>query len=501
MTVTDPGLTGRITAPPSELLHEQVLAPQFAAEVSYLLEHYLHIEKVLLVEYLRMGLLTRAEAERIGRLLHGLSADALTADPAANMSDIAFAIERHVTAGMAELPAAWHVDRSRNDLQACAQLLAGRDMVHAVAAALIEFGTQAHRLASTTSTLPMPGYTHLQAAQVISPGFYLAAVSGQAVRTLDRLAAVYQAADSSPLGSGAMSGQDLAWDRDRMAALLGCGQVQPHALTGVANRGWALEAAAELSTLGITLSRFATDLMAWGSSAYGFIDLPDELCGISSAMPQKKNFPVLERIRGRTAHLTAFYLDLALGQRNTPFSNMVEVSKEAGTHLRTLFGTAGSVLDLFGTVLANLRFLPDRMREACEREYLGGFALANALTLHCGVPWRSAQVIAGEYIVAALDRGLPPSTPDSSLLASVAAGHGQPGDLPADVLREAFDVDHSLTAKRTKGSANPDAVHALLVEQATALAAHRDAWQERADARRNGRIETDELLGLGGPRS
>ncbi|MEK8104314.1 lyase family protein [Micromonospora sp. M12] len=173
----------------------------------------------------------------------------------------------------------------------------------------------------------MPGYTHFQAAQVSTPGFYLAAVSEEVLHTLRRLLSTYDGIDACPLGSGAMTGQELAWDRDRLARSLGFRRVQPIALTSVASRRWVLEVTGDLGVLGVTLSRFGTDLLTWGSGEYGFIDLPDELSGISSAMPQKKNFPVLERIRGRTAHLTAYHLDAVLGQRNTPYTNLVEVSR------------------------------------------------------------------------------------------------------------------------------------------------------------------------------
>src|SRR5205807_114169 len=97
VTTADEQLTGRISAPPSVLLHDQVLAPQFAVEVRHLLRFYLHIEKVLLLEYQRMALMTTDEVQRTARLLHEVTADELAADPVANMSDIAFAIERHVT--------------------------------------------------------------------------------------------------------------------------------------------------------------------------------------------------------------------------------------------------------------------------------------------------------------------------------------------------------------------------------------------------------------------
>lgn len=461
MTGSGP-ISGRIDPTPSEVYHSEVLAGQFAYEAAHLLGHYVGIEKALLAEYRRLGLVDVRQCAAIAARLDQISADTLRADPRGNVSDIAFAIERHVTEGLAEPVPAWHVDRSRNDLQACAQQMYAREQVLDLVGALLTFGRTAAELAGRTASLPMPGYTHLQAAQVITPGFWLAALSGEALRALHRLRVSYAEVDACPLGAGAMAGQELDWDRDRLARLLGFQRSQPHALTAVASRGWALSLAADLSGLGVTLSRFCTDLMAWGSSEYGFLDLPDALSGISSAMPQKKNFPILERIRGRTAHLTTFYMDLALGQRNTPYANMVEVSKEAGAHLRTLFETTRSALALFTTVLRHVRFDADAMRAACERDYLGGFTLANLLTLHDGVPWRTAQVIAGRYVVAASSQGLPPDKPDGALLAALAAEQGYQVRRPVDLLTRAFGVDSALTAKRSAGSTNPAAVADLL---------------------------------------
>jgi argininosuccinate lyase len=463
------GLSGRIDAAPSEVWHDEVLAPQFEYELRHLLPHYLAIEKVLLLEYRRLALLDGAQCAAIAARLHEITPESITADPLANTSDIAFAIERHVTGGPVEPPPAWHADRSRNDLQATAQLMFVREQVLSLVEALLVLDGTAARLAVDTAELPMPGYTHLQAAQIITPGFWLAALCAEVQRTLHRLVLSYQELDAAPLGAGAMAGQELPWDRQRMAALLGFGAPQPHALVAVASRGAALSVAADLSGLGVALSRFCTDLMTWGSSEYRFIDLPDALSGISSAMPQKKNFPILERIRGRTAHLCSLHLDMAIGQRNTPYTNMVEVSKEAGAHLFGLFETARSLLRLFTTVLDELRFDAEAMRAACEREYLGGFTLANLLTLRAGVPWRQAQVIAGRYVVAAIERDLPPAKPDGALLVSIAAEAGyQVGDgeaLGAVLLAEAFSVPGALQAKRSAGSTNPRAVIELLDAQ------------------------------------
>jgi argininosuccinate lyase len=327
----------------------------------------------------------------------------------------------------------------------------------------------------------MPGYTHHQAAQIITPGYYLAAVSDQVLHTARRMLATHDGIDACPLGAGALAGQQLEWDREQMASALGFRRPQPLALTAVASRGWVLEVTAELSVFGAVMSRFCTDLLTWGSSQYGFLDLPDELSGISSAMPQKKNFPVLERIRGRTAHLAAFHLDVLLGQRNTPFTNLVEVSKEAGTHLFAAFETGRSVLRLATAVLATATFNAERMDEICRHEFFGGFSLANVLTLDEGVPWRRAQVIAGAYVLAALRSGREPSDVDGDLLVRIAREHGADVSDPVGALREAFDVDRSLDQLVSSGSARPDAVRAVLADQQGEYERLRAEWAERAN--------------------
>lgn len=498
-------ITGRIQEAPSLMWHEEVLAPQFAYEVEHLLPHYVAIEQVLLLEYLRMGLVDADGAAALGARLGTLSAQELAADPEQNMSDICFAIERHVAAGPAAPFPAWHADRSRNDQQACAQLMAAREQVRTLAEDLTGFGRATAALAGASAELPMPGYTHAQAAQIITPGFYLAALSAETLGAARRLLAAYDEIDACPLGSGTMAGQELPWDRDRMAALLGFARPNPHALVGVASRGWALSVAMELSNFAITLSRFVTDLMTWGGSAYGFLELPDALSGISAAMPQKRNYPVLERIRGRCAHVVGSAFDLAHGQRNTAYANTVEVSKEAGGRLLTQTDALRSTLRMARAVVDNLHWRADRMRQACEGEYLGGFTLANRLALDHGVPWRTAQVIVGRYVremSAAKADGEGSASTESpgaesagaGLLSAIAAEAGH--DLPdaASLLASAFDVDSGLRAKQSAGSTHPDAVRAVLADQEAGYAEVEDRWRSRRQAAATARDTVRALL-------
>ncbi|MEW2195333.1 argininosuccinate lyase [Streptomyces microflavus] len=488
-------LTGRISADPHGLLRSEVLEPQLRYELANLLPHYIQAEKVLLAEYYRLDLLTAEEIGSLEAQLTAAGADPATVGEVAadTMSDIAFAIERFVTARVPTLPPAWHVDRSRNDLQATAQACYGRSRLLEVEAALVAFGRSALNAARRHEDVLLPGYTHAQPAQIISPAYYLSALVEQVLHALRRIEAVHRSV-ACPLGAGAMAGQELPWDRARMARLLGFDHVSEHALRAVAQRDWALEATAELSLLGTALSRFATDLMTWGGAGHGFIDLPDEWSGISSAMPQKKNFPVLERIRARTAHLTAAHFGIAAAQRSTPFTNSVEISKEASAQVPAAFDTALSVLRLFTAVLDRLVFRADRTREVCEAEHFGGFTLANLLTLRAGVPWRTAQVVAGRYVVAATEAALSPLEPDAALLQRIAeeAGHSVPA--AGDLLRAAFDVPGALRAKRSTGSTNPDEVRRACAAGSVDL----DRFEELGTARETrmgrGAAELDQAL-------
>ncbi len=157
------GLTGRIAAGPDALLRAEVLEPQLRFEIDALLPWYVQLEKVLLLEYRRLGLLDGAQVGAIAELLDRVTPEVVAREAEESMSDIAFTLERHVTRRLAEVPPAWHVDRSRNDLQATAQSMHGRARLLECAEALIAFGRTAHRLAGRGAELAMPGYTHIQA--------------------------------------------------------------------------------------------------------------------------------------------------------------------------------------------------------------------------------------------------------------------------------------------------------------------------------------------------
>lgn len=492
-------LTGRISQAPTELLHEEVLAPQFDYDVNHLLPFYLHMEKVLLLEYARLGVLSADDTRAVALALHKVSAASLTADPQSNLSDLSFAIEVAVGRRLPAPVPSWRVDRSRNDFQACGQLQLGRAQTIRTAEELLACAAAVHELAVLHAYDPMPGYTHLQPAQVITPAFFLSAVCEHMLHFAERLLVCYDGWDAAPLGAGAMAGQQLPWDRDRLAELLGFAKPAPHALTAVASRGWLLELAAECATFGIGMSRFVTDLMTWAGGQHSFVSLPDEMAAISSAMPQKKNYPILERLRGKSSHALSWYVDTAATQRATPFSNSVEVSKESGTQMVQQLSVLRSMLRLAAAVFGHLSFDTERLREACEEDHLGAFALANELTLADGIPWREAQVITGAYVLAAQRNARPATRPDPELLLRIAAAHGHEAGHSAAALEGLLRPEAELERKATAGSTAPHATMALLQRQKKRIGVLTADWNGRREVPEAAARRVDQLLGLGAP--
>lgn len=468
--------TGRIRRGPAPLLDDAVLTQRFDWETRTLLRHYRWIELTHTGEYARMGLLDRDAAERIRRAVLDLTPEQVGAERAAAMSDPLFALERCVQAHVPESAHAWHVDRSRNDVQACAQLMHGRERLLETVTAVSRLARAALETAAGHTTSIMPGYTQHQTAQTMTFGFYLAALAEAVTGAAESLQALFDAVNLCPLGAGAMAGLELPWDRGRIAVALGFDGPQPHALTSVASRAWVLRTAGELSVLGTTLSRFLTDLIWWSGSSCRFIDLPDELAGISSAMPHKRNFPILERIRGMSGHLVGLSYDLMIGQRNTGYTNLVEVSKESTRFLEDLFATCHTMLALFERVVTDVRFHPEPARRVVRDELMAASTVANHLTLEHRVPARDAQVLVGTWISAALERLGPSDTLTPALLSApdlVAAGErlGFPLTLAEDEVRELLDPEAGVWRKQTTGSTHPEQVRLLLEQVGDRLAA------------------------------
>ena len=219
--------------------------------------------------------------------------------------------------------------RSRNDLNATVFRLNLRkpwaSVVESVAGLDAIILRQALRYRGTV----MPIYTHGQAGVPGTLGHYLAGVACGVERDLRSVLESSDDIRRCPLGAGAAGGSTIPIDVARTASLLGFEYPVNHSIDAVASRDLALRLLGSLAIFGVTLSRLAVDILQWSTAEFDLIELPDDLVGSSSAMPQKKNPFLAEHIIGMSAAPIGAFIQATAAMRCAPYTNAIQVGTEA----------------------------------------------------------------------------------------------------------------------------------------------------------------------------
>ena len=177
----------------------------------------------------------------------------------------------------------------------------------------------------------MPGYTHMQKAMPSTVGIWADSFSSSLRDDIKLLQSIYQLIDQSPLGCAAGYGSPLPVDKKLSAKLLGFSRVQENPLYCQNSRG-KFEAAivGGLVQILLTLNKFATDVMLFSTSEFGFLNVDSAVTTGSSIMPQKKNVDVAELLRSKVHLVMGFYTGLVGLSSNLPsgFNRDMQDSKK-----------------------------------------------------------------------------------------------------------------------------------------------------------------------------
>jgi argininosuccinate lyase len=359
--------------------------------------------------------------------------------------------------------------RSRNDLNATVLQLRLRPPLERLLTATLRLQAtllgRARRYAATV----MPAYTHYQPAVPTTYGHHLGGVAGALDRDLAALGVAAAGLDISPLGAGTGHRTPVPIAPARTAALLGFERPAPHALDAVASRDVVLRLLAAAAILGVTISRLAADLLLWTTAEFAFLELPDELVGSSSAMPQKRNPFLLEHVKGRSARVAGAFVAAATAMHAAPFANSVAVGTEgcAGA-VEALDATADSVT-LLRLVVAGARPRPEAMLARAVRGHTTATAAAERLAIEQGLSFREAHHHVGRLLTEADDTDRRSS--------------GTPV-VPQERRIERDELDPVSVARAARyggGPGTPTAMHELLHRRgaiAAELAGRRRRWRQ-----------------------
>ena len=202
--------------------------------------------------------------------------------------------------------------------------------------------------------------------------------------------------------------------------LLGFSSASRNALDAVASRDLALRLLSALAVTGVTLSRLAKDFQLWSTREFAFLELPDELSGSSSMMPQKKNPYLLEMVQGKAlAPLGALTRSVAT-MAKVPFSNSVEVGTEALKGLEEASQEIREACTLLSLIAEAAQPAPEQMRKSAEEGLVMATCIADLLVKEQGHTFREAHFKVGETITTALENG---EEPQAAIYALVPGGN------------------------------------------------------------------------------
>ncbi len=311
--------------------------------------------------------------------------------------DIHTKIENYLLESFGEVGKKIHTGRSRNDQVLTAirlftneQLLLIWDALLVLIQTLLVFSKQ-HEFDVIS------GYTHTQKAMPSTVGMWSTALVEGLFDSLLSLKSAYELNNQSPLGSAAGYGIPLRIDREYTAKLLGFKKVQANSLYCQNSRG-KIEAIILASLISILqdINKFATDVVLFSTSEFGYFAVAKELCTGSSIMPQKKNVDVAELLRSKLHLVVGNYMQMVGLSANLLSGYNRDFQDSKKPLFESLAITLGSLK--VATILVNgINVNLQALQKSLTPEI---FATHQALDLVAhGMPFRSAYQQAGKDIM------------------------------------------------------------------------------------------------------
>ena len=279
------------------------------------------------------------------------------------------AIEAYLTENCGEVGKKVHTGRSRNDQSLTMTRLFSKEKLGKIKKETENLAKSLEQQIKKQGKIKMPGYTHMQRAMPSSVGMWLGSYCDSLKDDLICLDAVMKIIDQNPLGSAAGYGENtLGLNREFTAKELGFGKVQANPMYCAFSRGkfenLILQA---VSNVMFDIGKMSSDLLLFTTKEFNFFTLPDSFKTGSSIMPQKKNYDVLELIRGNIAVFNGYQNQIENIVKNLPagYNRDFQLTKEP--YMKGI-KLALDTLEVMILVIKNLETKKTNLENACSSE-------------------------------------------------------------------------------------------------------------------------------------
>ncbi|MTK11661.1 MAG: argininosuccinate lyase [Clostridiaceae bacterium] len=346
----------------------------------------------------KCGILTEEECKSI---LEGLNSILLDIENGnleieGDYEDIHSFVEMNLIQRIGQVGKKLHTSRSRNDQVAVDLRLYAKGKAFEVIENIEALQDTIVKLGQENNCI-MPGYTHLQRAQVVTFKHHIMAYYNMLMRDKKRVLNAIEILDESPLGCCALAGTTYNIDRSFTAKELGFKKPVDNFLDGVSDRDYVIELLSCFSIMMMHLSRLSEELILWSSKEFDFIEIDDEFSTGSSIMPQKKNPDAAELIRGKTGRVYGSLIALLTTMKGIPLAYNKDMQEDKEQFFNSL-DTILSCLKIMRGMLSSLKVKKENTFNAVKKGFLNATEAADYL-VNKGMPFRDAHKVIGEIVL------------------------------------------------------------------------------------------------------
>ena len=346
----------------------------------------------------QVGLLTEEEGRQITEGLNSILEDIESGKLplSGDYEDIHSFVEINLIKRIGDVGKKLHTARSRNDQVAVDMRLYAREKANDIVGHIVNLKETIKEVADNNSVI-MPGYTHLQRAQVVTFKHHLMAYYNMFDRDEKRIKNALEILDESPLGSGALAGTTHNIDRNITAQKLGFKKPMDNFMDGVSDRDYLLELMSDFSIIMMHLSRLSEELILWSSQEFRFIEMDDLFTTGSSIMPQKKNPDGAELIRGKAGRVYGNLFGLFTVMKGLPLAYNKDMQEDKEGFFDSV-KTLEMCLQTMEGMIATLKVREDNMKKAVKGGFLNATEVADYL-VNKNIPFRDAHSIVGQIVI------------------------------------------------------------------------------------------------------
>lgn len=310
--------------------------------------------------------------------------------------DIHSFMEMNLIQRVGEVGKKLHTARSRNDQVALDMRLYSKKKAFEVVESLEELLAVIIKLGKENDFI-MPGYTHLQRAQVVTFKYHIMAYHSMFLRDKKRMINTIELMDESPLGCCALAGTTYDIKREQTSETLGFKKPVDNFMDGVSDRDYLLELLSDFSIIMMHLSRLSEELILWSSKEFDFILIDDEFSTGSSIMPQKKNPDAAELIRGKTGRVYGSLMGLLTTMKGIPLAYNKDMQEDKEQFFNGL-DTVLSCLKVMSGMLKTLKVKNENTFKSVKKGFLNATEAADFL-VNKGMAFRNAHKVIGEIVL------------------------------------------------------------------------------------------------------